>query len=70
MGRSELETKTVATLKKALSQSRKKGSVVINTTRARYYDAMTAMGFSDKDYTIYRGWNDCLDIAELELEAA
>lgn len=70
MSRSELETKIVATLKKALSQPRKKGAVVINTARARYYEAMTAMGFSDKDHAIYRGWQDCLDIAELELEAA
>lgn len=69
MSRSELETKIVASLKNALAMPRKQGAVVITTTRARYYKAMTAMGFCDNNHTIYRGWQDCLDMAELELMA-
>lgn len=66
MTRSELDTKTVATLRKLVGT--KNGRKFIATHRASYQHAMAKMGFDME--TTYHGFNDCLDMAELENEAA
>lgn len=66
MGRYELDTKTVATLRKLVST--KKGRQTIAIHRANYEAEMSRMGFDMM--TTYHGFNDCLDMAELENEAA
>ena len=64
--RNELDTKTVATLRKLVDT--KNGRKLIATHRAAYQSAMSKMGFDME--TTYYGFNDCLDMAELENEAA
>lgn len=66
--RHALEMKMVETLKKVLTQPRKKMAFPLQVAEARYCEAMTRMGFTDGN-EIYRAWHDVLDIAELELEA-
>lgn len=66
MTRSELDTKTVATLTKLVGTKKGRSTVAIH--RARYYRAMDAMGATDAMIQ-YHGFNDCYDMAELELLA-
>ena len=63
MTRSQIETRTVATLRKALVHG-KRGAVVINTTRARFNREMDKLGFSMNQ--AYQAFRDCYDMAELE----
>lgn len=63
MTRHQVETKAVATLRKALAHGRK-GAVVITTTRARFYRQMDQFGLSAM--ASYQAFRDCLDMAELE----
>ena len=65
--RSQLDAKTVATVKALLATP--KGIKTLAMVRARYYRAMNALGIADA-MTQYYGFNDCCDIAELELIAA
>lgn len=66
MTRHELDTKTVAALRKVIGT--KKGRKVIAIRRAAYDLEMSRMGFDMM--TTYHGFNDCLDMASLENEAA
>lgn len=66
MTRNELDTKTVATLRKLVGT--KNGRKLIATHRTAYQSAMSKMGFDME--TTYHGFNDCLDMAELENEPA
>lgn len=66
MTRSELDTKMVATLRKLVGS--KKGRQTIAIHRSSYESKMSKMGFDMM--TSYYGFNDCLDMAELENEAA
>jgi hypothetical protein len=66
MTRSELDTKMVATLRKLVAT--KKGRQTIAIHRSTYESEMSKMGFDMM--ATYHGFNDCLDMAELENEAA
>lgn len=66
MGRNELDTKTVATLRKLVGTKRGRQTIAIH--RSNYEFEMSKMGFDMM--TTYHGFNDCLDMAELENEAA
>ena len=66
MTRNELDTATVATLTKIMGT--RKGRDTLATHRARYEQAMSGMGFDMM--TTYHGFNDCCDMAQLELEVA
>jgi len=64
--RNELDTATVATMRKLVGTKNGRKTILIH--RERYQAAMSAMGFDM--ITTYHGFNDCLDMAELENEAA
>ncbi|MCJ2030696.1 hypothetical protein MKK50_15070 [Methylobacterium sp. J-043] len=63
MNRHRLETRTVATFRKALPQGRR-AAVVITTARARSFRQMGEWGFSPD--ASYLAFHDCVDMAELE----
>lgn len=67
MTRNQLDTATVATITKLLGT--RKGMKTLAMVRARYYRAMNAMGATDAMIQ-YHGFNDCCDMAELEVAAA
>lgn len=69
MTRNELEMKTVASLKSLLVMPRKRMALSLMALEAHYGREMGKMGYEDGN-VIYRAWHDCIDIAELELEAA
>ena len=69
MTRSELELKMVATLKNLLVMPRKKMGLSLKALEARYSREMGKMGWQNGN-EIYRAWHDCLDVAQLELDAA
>ncbi len=66
MSRHQLDTATVATLRKLVGT--KKGRSVSLTVRGRYNQAMDEMGCDMM--TAHHGWSDCWDMAVLENEAA
>lgn len=66
MTRNQLDTATVATLTKIMGT--RKGRDTLATHRARYEQAMAVMGFDIM--ASYHGFNDCCDMAVLEMEAA
>lgn len=66
MTRNELDTKTVITLRKLVGTKKARKTIAIH--RDVYESEMSKMGFDMM--TTYHGFNDCLDMAELENEAA
>lgn len=66
MTRNELDTATVATLRKLVGT--KSGRKMVLIHRARYNQEMDKMGCDMM--TAYHGWSDCYDMAVLENEAA
>lgn len=66
--RHALETKTVASLKSLLVMPRKRMALSLTALEAHYGKEMEKLGYSNLNQ-IYRAWHDCIDIAELELEA-
>lgn len=66
MTRNELDTATVATLRKLVGSKNGRKTALVH--RQRYTQEMDKMGFDMM--TAYHGWGDCYDMAVLENEAA
>lgn len=66
--RSELEMKTVAELKAAIVDGKIGDGITRMRIKARYFEAMDAMGFGFVQTA--DAWSDVVDVADLEVEAA